>query len=285
MALHLSGVFIFGVLANIISAMVCLAPLPTFYQICKKKTSEGFQSIPYVIALFSAMLWLFYAIFDNNATLLITINTFTFFMEICYIIVYLIYATKNDRMFTIKLVLFFNVFGFGTICILTLFLTHGRKRVDVLGWICMVFALCVFVAPLGIMRKVIKTKSVEFMPFSLSFFLTLTAVMWFFYGFLKKDIYVAVPNTLGFLFGIIQMVIYLIYRKPQKLTVEEPKLRELSDHIVDVAKLSATLCSEINTVVVPIPQTTNNGNDQQAEVKEQNLRTNNKQEMDVSNKV
>ncbi|OAY48003.1 bidirectional sugar transporter SWEET10 [Manihot esculenta] len=259
MALHLSLDFVFGVLANIISAMVCLAPLPTFYQICKKKTSEGFQSIPYVIALFSAMLWLFYAIFDEDSTLLITINSFTFFMETGYLTVYLIYATKKDRMFTTKLILFFNIFGFGMIAILTLFLTHGRKRVDVLGWICMIFALCVFVAPMGIMRKVIKTKSVEFMPFSLSFFLTLTAVMWFFYGFLKKDLYVAIPNTLGFLFGIVQMVLYLIYRNPKKLPVEDPKLRELSEHIVDVAKLSATLCSEITTVVVPQP--IDNGND------------------------
>ncbi|KAF2311558.1 hypothetical protein GH714_024805 [Hevea brasiliensis] len=178
--------------------MVCLAPLPTFYQIFKKKTSEGFQSIPYVIALFSAMLWLFYAIFDDDSTLLITINSFTFFMEIGYITVYLIYATKNDRMFTTKLLLFFNVFGFGIICILTLSLTHGRS------------------------------------------------VLMFLDGF--------VPNILGFLFGLAQMMLYFIYRKPKKLPVQEPKLRELSGHIVDVAKLGATLCYDINTVVVPLPK-------------------------------
>lgn len=68
------------------------------------------------------------------------------------------------------------------------------------------------------------------------------------------------------------MVLYLIYRNPKKLPAEEPKLSELSDHIVDVAKLSA-ICSEINTVAVP--QLNDNGNNVgDQKIKEETEKTN-----------
>ncbi|KAG6640001.1 hypothetical protein CIPAW_10G141200 [Carya illinoinensis] len=57
MAIHTSWAFAFGLLGNIVSFMVYLAPLPTFYQIYKKKSIESFQSVPYVVALFSSKLY------------------------------------------------------------------------------------------------------------------------------------------------------------------------------------------------------------------------------------
>ena len=47
---------------------------------------------------------------------------------------------------------------------------------------------------MNLQRLVIRTKSVEFMPFTLSFFLTLSAIMWLFYGALLKDVYIAVRD-------------------------------------------------------------------------------------------
>lgn len=259
---HETWAFVFGLLGNMISFMVFLAPLPTFYQIYKKKTAEGFQSLPYIIALFSSMLWIYYALVKKDATLLlITINSFGCVIETIYLAIFLIYAPNKTRLSTIKLLLFLNVFGYGAMLLSTLYLTTGSKRLSVIGWICLVFNISVFAAPLCIIKRVIKTKSVEFMPFSLSFFLTLNAVMWFFYGLLLKDYYIALPNTLGFLFGIIQMVMYLIYRNAKTQALEEPtKLQELNGHIIDVVKLSPRVPSDPNNVtkIGVVTETANN---------------------------
>ncbi|VFR01616.1 unnamed protein product [Cuscuta campestris] len=218
--------FIFGVLGNIISFIVFLSPLPTFYQIRKKKSAEGYQSIPYVIALFSSVLWIYYALLKSNATLLITINSFGCFIETIYVSFYIYYATKKARVQTLKMLILTVFVGFGAVVLVSQFLFKGAVRAQVVGWVCLVFSLCVFVAPLCIVRQVIKTKSVENMPILLSVFLTFSAVIWFFYGLLLKDVNIAVPNVLGFFFSILQMVLYMVYKEKKKSIDDGKKLPE-----------------------------------------------------------
>ncbi|KAM3223793.1 hypothetical protein ACQJBY_057267 [Aegilops geniculata] len=247
--------FAFGLLGNVISFSSLLAPIPTFYRIFKSKSTEGFQSVPYVVALFSAMLWIFYALVKTGEGLLISINAAGCVIETVYIVMYLVYAPRKAKIFTAKIVVLLNIAGFGLIFLLTLFAFHGETRVVSLGWICVGFSVCVFVAPLSIIGRVIKTKSVEYMPFTLSLTLTLSAIVWFLYGLLIKDKYVALPNILGFTFGVIQMVLYVFYmnKTPVASQVKEGKeawKAPAEDHVVviNVGKADKSSCAEVRPV-------------------------------------
>jgi solute carrier family 50 protein (sugar transporter) len=107
-----------------------------------------------VVALFSAMLWIFYALIKSNETFLITINAAGCVIETIYIVMYFVYAPKKAKLFTAKIMLLLNVGVFGVILLLTLLLFKGGKRVVMLGWICVGFSVSVFVAPLSIMVSI-----------------------------------------------------------------------------------------------------------------------------------
>ncbi|CAO2144227.1 unnamed protein product [Urochloa humidicola] len=255
--------FTFGLLGNIISFMTYLAPLPTFYRIVKSKSTEGFQSVPYVVALISAMLWIYYALLKSNEFLLITVNAAGCVIETIYIVIYLTYAPKKAKLFTAMILLLLNLGVFGLILLLTMLLSAGEKRVVLLGWVCVGFAVSVFVAPLSIIRKVVVTRSVEFMPFFLSLSLTVSAVVWFLYGLLIKDKYVALPNVIGFTFGVIQMGLYAFYRnaKPrivlakdvmdEKVTAVDDTFK-VPEHVVTIAMLGEQAMEIKNTEVHPV---------------------------------
>ncbi|KAL2347074.1 hypothetical protein Fmac_001074 [Flemingia macrophylla] len=233
----------FGILGNIASFMCFLAPLPTFYRVCKKKSTEGFQSIPYVAALFSAMLWIFYAYKKTGEMLLITINVFGCVIETIYLAIFLTYCSKKARISTLRMIVLLNFGGFCIIVLITSFLEkEDAGRVKLLGWICVVFATSVFAAPLSIIRVVIRTKSVEFLPFPLSLLLLISAIMWLLYGICLNDIYVTLPNVVGLTFGVIQIGLYAMYRNNKP--VKDQKLPEHKGEIENEGNVGPTVIDE-----------------------------------------
>ncbi|KVI01571.1 SWEET sugar transporter [Cynara cardunculus var. scolymus] len=214
------------------------------------------------------MLWIYYALLKSNVMLLITINSVGCFIETVYICFFLFYAPKKARvkltksnlvmqMESLKLIVLLIVVGFGLIVVLTQFLASGVTRgVIVNSWMDLP-------PPLGVLRQVIRTKSVEYMPILLSVALTLSAVMWFFYGLLLGDFNIAIPNVLGFTFGIIQMILYLVYRNKKSVSneklssfeakineMDEKKVPEINDHkVIDIVKLETLMCNDIHPTV------------------------------------
>ncbi|XP_065631682.1 bidirectional sugar transporter SWEET17 [Quercus suber] len=96
---------------------------------------------------------------------------------------------------TAKLLALLNVGFLGLVIAVTLLAIPGSVRLTVVGILCAGFTIGMYASPLSVMRMVIKTKSVEYMPFFLSFFLFLNGGIWSVYAVLVRDFYIGVKTA------------------------------------------------------------------------------------------
>ncbi|XP_030547020.1 bidirectional sugar transporter SWEET16-like isoform X2 [Rhodamnia argentea] len=228
--------FIVGILGNVISILVFASPIKTFWRVVKKRSTENYKGVPYITTLLSTSLWSFYGILKPGGLLVLTVNGAGAIMQCVYVILFLIYTPKEKKIKLMKLVAILDVGFLGAVIAVTLLAIHGDMRVTVVGILCAGLTIGMYAAPLTAMRTVIKTKSVEYMPFFLSFFLFLNAGVWSTYAVLVKDFYIGVPNGIGFILGSAQLILYSIYKNKSMASKSEESRDEAeedgSSHLV-----------------------------------------------------
>ncbi|KAL9446513.1 hypothetical protein AB3S75_014223 [Citrus x aurantiifolia] len=206
--------FLFGVFGNATALFLFLAPTITFRRIVRRKSTEQFSGIPYVMTLLNCLLSAWYGLpfVSKNNILVSTINGTGSAIEIIYVLIFLLFAPKKEKAKIFGLfMLVLTVFA--AVVLVSLLAFHGNARKIFCGFAATIFSIIMYASPLSIMRMVIKTKSVEFMPFFLSLFVFLCGTSWFVFGLLGRDPFVAVPNGFGCGLGTMQLILYFIYHK------------------------------------------------------------------------
>ncbi|OAY70991.1 Bidirectional sugar transporter SWEET3b [Ananas comosus] len=223
---------------NAASLLLYAAPILTFKRVIKKRSTEEFSCVPYIIAFLNCLLYTWYGLpvvsrgFENFPV--ITINAIGIVLETSFIFTYIWFALP-ERKATYAYATFGNVllsfsghFAQKTAILMMVpvtvlftmtvfvssFLLHDhRQRKVFVGSIGLVASISMYSSPLIAVKEVIKTRSVEFMPFYLSFFSFLASSLWLAYGLLGRDLFLAAPNFLGSPVGLLQLILYFIYRK------------------------------------------------------------------------
>ncbi|XP_057792262.1 bidirectional sugar transporter SWEET17-like [Salvia miltiorrhiza] len=208
-------IFFIGVIGNVISVLMFLSPAKTFVRIVKKKSTEEFESLPYICTLLNSALWTYYGIIKPGSYLVATVNGFGAVVEIIYVALFLLFAPPNKRVRTAILVGILDVGFLAAALVATYFLLDGELRIDAIGLISSGLNIIMYASPLSAVKTVVTTKSAEYMPFLLSFFLFLNGGVWTFYAVLVRDWFLGVPNSIGFVLGALQLVLYAIYRNPK----------------------------------------------------------------------
>ncbi|PHU18979.1 Bidirectional sugar transporter SWEET2a [Capsicum chinense] len=208
-----------GVAGNLCAFVLFVSPIPTFRRIIRSKSTEQFSGLPYIYALLNCLICLWYGtpIISPGIILVFTVNSVGAVFQLAYILIFIVYAERTKKLKMLGLLL--GVFAaFAAVISISICLFQPPNRQTFVGYLSVLSLISMFASPLFIINLVIRTRSVEYMPFYLSLATFLMSLSFFAYGMLKQDAFIYVPNGIGGVLGAIQLILYWRYSRPN----EEP---------------------------------------------------------------
>lgn len=214
-----------GVAGNVFAFVLFVSPMSTFRRILRNKSTEQFSGLPYIYAFLNCLICLWYGtpFVSRGMILVFTVNSVGAVFQFIYISIFISYAKRQARLKMAGLLV--AVLGaFAVIVCVSMKLLGSQQRRTFVGCLTVASLISMFASPLSIMNLVIRTRSVEFMPFYLSLSTLLMSLSFFAYGMLKYDIFIYVPNGVGTILGAIQLALYCYYHRVRREGIREEPL-------------------------------------------------------------
>lgn len=152
----------------------------------KKKSTENYKGDPYITTLLSTSLWSFYGLLKPGGLLVVTVNGAGVVFQLVYVALFLAYAPKNIKVKTARSIVVLNVGFLGSVILVTLLAMHENLRLTFAGILCAVFTIGMYASPLSVM----------------------------------------VPNSIGFLLGSVQLILYAAYENKSTSTESTVEMEE-----------------------------------------------------------
>lgn len=197
-----------GIAGNITGIAMYASPIFTFWRIFTKGSTESFSGAPYACALLSTLQWVYFGILRGPiARPLVSICSTGFALHFCFNSVFLRFASKSARVR--QGILIALIFAYSAAMItLTMTLLASDLRIKLVGTFCVVTSACFNFSPLLILKRVIVTGSVEFMPFNLALFMSVNAATWCFFAFVTRDVILMVMKPRS---SQLPMIFYILF--------------------------------------------------------------------------
>lgn len=210
--------FYIGIIGFVPSILIFFSPVEVFWRIVRKRSTEEFESIPYIATLLCSCLWCYYGLTKPGELKVFAINAIGVLTQSLYLLIFIIFAPPKLKSKTVAMVGGLDIGLLVGVVLVTKLAFHGAALINAIGFLCVGLNIIMYASPLAAMRTVIRTNSVEFMPYYLSLFIFINGGIWALYAFLDRDWFLGVPNGLGFIFGAAQLILYAIYsRKSTKV--------------------------------------------------------------------
>ena len=205
------GSTIFGWVGNALALYFYIAPIVPFVKVIKgQMTWKQSPGVLLLCSFLNCILWSDYGLITNQFLLYLA-NGLGGTITLIYITIFLIHVADRK----VLLSLFYNFFLI--CCIVEIyFVFYYLVPFKVTGIIANIFNVLMYAAPGEKIYQICKGASYQLIPIWSTIGGTACSTSWMCYGIYQKDYYVVIPNALGVLASIVQIVIFVIYRRKQK---------------------------------------------------------------------
>lgn len=245
-----------GGVATAITFVLFATPIKTMRAIREAGGTQSFRGDPFIYTFFNCSLWVTYGIYQGLLMPLIC-NVVGMVSAAAYITIFAYYLPSSlegdgvntgradpvnhpkltAQAYTTRRNYLLQLFGLlACVAVIGGLLNLPVFDFDIggqffpawmFGLMADIFNVIMYGSPLAVMRTVITTKSVKYMPFLYSFMTMWCTLSWTCYGIYIGDIWITIPNVSGLMLAIAQLVLYWIYSRPSDK--EGSKYKPLKD--------------------------------------------------------
>lgn len=181
---------LFSMLCPLITIAGFLAPIPIVVDGLCKPSVQNLPVLVFQVQAICNILALSYAVRIKNVAVLVT-NMVGLAFQVLYLAVHWYVVRSNSRWLAFALQ--------GSLLLNTaLYVGQAFLPLTVLGYIIIIFNLCLCVVPLQTVPEILKTRNPAKLPAGMTAMATITNGMWLIFGLLLGDEVVYVPSFVGY---------------------------------------------------------------------------------------
>ena len=221
---------VFGWIATCLTMCFYISPVIPFINVFKGKiTYEDTPGVLITASYANCFCWYIYGdmIFSDQVKICNGIGAVS---SLCLIFIYLAYEIRKYTLDAILNALIILTGSYAVYRGLTIVVDDDA----VVGKICNVTAIIVFLSPILIIYRVLKEKyNYYLIPIYTAWVSLFSTGCWIIYGIMISDVYIMIPNIIGIILAVIQITVFIIFKKKNP-TIPSSGERERETSAIDI---------------------------------------------------
>ncbi|KJE92072.1 hypothetical protein CAOG_08666 [Capsaspora owczarzaki ATCC 30864] len=198
------------ILCIIITVILQLSSLPGILAIQRAKSLGGFSPLVYPFLLANCIGWTVYGIMINDMAVF-SPNAFGCLMTSYYLLVCIELASERTAMIMRRCAFGLTIYMLVAFYVTSFHVPSQDDKQLVIGLVTNIVLFCFFAAPLMSMRQILQTKRANSISVPLNCTTLITCAVWVVYGIDRDDVFIYVPNGVGFLLNFTQLVLVIVF--------------------------------------------------------------------------